>query len=487
MHDFITTSALALYPIVAIFLFASRRFSRAVIWTVLLAQLLLPVGPFIKFDKIPQFDKFSIPCLCLLIGCAMAGRVKFLVSKKFGLVEFLTALFLFGPFMTSFFNGEALRYGPLQLAGVGLYDAFSNLGSAFITLIPYFVGRTLMREEVDNAEILRALILSMLAYSIPTLFEVRLSPQLHYWVYGSYASMFAQSFRDGGFRPSVFMGHGLVLAHYMAIAVIAAVGLWRLRLSILSLWPRVVSNYRIVAWYLAVILLFCRTLGADLYAIFFSFLVLFTSAKTQMKVAVMLVFLALLYPTMRYVDIAPTNTLVKIANSISEERGGSLDYRFNNENLLLKHAIQKPVFGWGRFGRNRVYDEDGKDLAVTDGEWIIVLGQWGAVGFIAEFGLLSLVLFKAAAALRYAKTRRESMLFSVLALIVASSIFDLLPNAFLFPWTWLMAGTLLGRAEALLARKTVVSENDLSEKAVDHLAPGLAIKGRLQAMSNRTS
>ena len=490
MYDLITTSVLVLYPVVAICLFIFKPMNQAVIWTVLLAQLLLPVGPMIKFDQIPQFDKITIPCLSLLIGCAIVGRFKNLIPQKIGLVELLAGMFLLGPFVTSYNNAETLVYGPLHIAGVGVYDAISNLLIAGITLIPYFVGRTMMREEADNGEILRAMVLSMLAYSIPTLFEVRFSPQLHYWVYGAYSSDFDQAIRDGGFRPLVFMGHGLVLAHYVTIALIAAVGFWRLRLSTLLPSGRratrisqdlswLVGNYRIVACYFGLVLAFCRTLGADLYAIALSPLILFTTAKTQMKVAVVLAFLALLYPAMRYSNILSTDTLVNLATSISAERGGSLDYRFNNENLLLAHAVQKPIFGWGRYGRNRVYDEEtGRDLVVTDGEWIVELSQWGIVGFIAEFGLLCLSVFKAAAALRYARTHRESVLFSVLALIVAASIFDLLPNAFLFPFTWLTAGVLLGRAEALVARRSVRAGDVISEEPINQLSPAFAMKKR---------
>lgn len=480
MYDLITTSALVLYPIVAICLFAFKPFNQAVIWTVLLAQLLLPVGPMIKFDQIPQFDKSSIPCLSLLIGCAIAGRLQFLVSKKFGVVELLAGMLLFGPFVTSYYNGETLNYGPLRIGGVGLYDAISNFLSVAIKLIPYFVGRTMMREEADNAEILRAMVSGMLVYSIPTLFEVRFSPQLHYWVYGAYSSDFDQAIRDNGFRPMVFMGHGLVLAHYVMIALIAAVGFCKLRLSPVARlrggFTRVVG---FVACYLAVVLLFCRTLGADLYAIALSPLIWFTSAKTQMKVAVMLAFLALLYPALRYANIVSTESLVSLASSISVERGASLEYRFNNENLLLSHAAQKPMFGWGRYGRNRVYDEEtGRDLVVTDGEWIIELSQWGIVGFIAEFGLLCLTVFKASAALRYAKNYRESTLFSVLALIVAASIFDLLPNGFLFSFTWLTAGVLLGRAEALLARSVVRSGAGVPEESINQMTSSFARKRR---------
>ena len=59
---------------------------------------------------------------------------------------------------------------------------------------------------------------------------------------------------------------------------------------------------------------------------------------------------------------------------------------------MLERASERILFGWGRFGRSRVYNEYGSDISVTDGRWIITLGQFGVVGFMGEFGLLALAL-----------------------------------------------------------------------------------------------
>ena len=117
----------------------------------------------------------------------------------------------------------------------------------------------------------------------------------------------------------------------------------------------------------------------------------------------------------------------------------------------MEHAWERPWFGWGRFGRGRVYDDSGSDLSVSDGYWVITLGTFGLVGFIAVFGLLGLAVFRAAATLKFATTVQEAGYLAALALIVAINMIDLLPNASLSPWTWLLAGALVGRAEALRA------------------------------------
>ena len=66
-------------------------------------------------------------------------------------------------------------------------------------------------------------------------------------------------------------------------------------------------------------------------------------------------------------------------------------------------------------------------------------------------GCLTIGVFRSAAALRFAESREEQILLAALALIVALNIVDLLPNSGLRPWSWLLAGSLLGRAEALRA------------------------------------
>ena len=63
---------------------------------------------------------------------------------------------------------------------------------------------------------------------------------------------------------------------------------------------------------------------------------------------------------------------------------------------MMDRASQRIWFGWGRFGRSRIFDEWGSDVSVTDGRWTITLGQFGLFGFVAEFGLLALTVFRAA-------------------------------------------------------------------------------------------
>jgi len=445
--NWLATIALVLWPVVSICLYRTLSLGQATLWTILAAQLLLPVGTAIKFQMVPQFDKNSIPCLCALIACLILPRQRPKLFKSLGLTEVLIVMNLIGPFITSELNGDNIYIGDaLVLPGVGIYDAISASEAAFIILIPFFLGRQYLSGPLDSLKVLQALVVAGLVYSLPMLFEVRFSPQLHYWFYGYYPSEFLQNMRDGGFRPMVFMGHGLLAAFFVMTTVVAAAALWRLRAIPWKSLPPAGATF-----YLAGILVLCKTLGALVYAVALVPLVRFAKPRLQVRVALVLVILALAYPTLRSFDLVPTSAILGAASFISSQRAESLRFRLNNEDRLLERASQRFTFGWGRYGRSRVYAEWGQDMSTTDGRWIITLGTFGVFGFIAEFGLLSIGVFRAATSLRFVQSNSERLCLGALSLIVAINIFDLLPNSGLMPWTWLLSGALLGRAEALRA------------------------------------
>ena len=58
------------------------------------------------------------------------------------------------------------------------------------------------------------------------LFEIKMSPQLHQLVYGYHQHGFDQTIRLGGFRPMVFMQHGLAVGFWMTAA--SLIGVWLL-------------------------------------------------------------------------------------------------------------------------------------------------------------------------------------------------------------------------------------------------------------------
>src|SRR5262249_6438367 len=72
-----------------------------------------------------------------------------------------------------------------------------------------------------------------------------------------------------------------------------------------------------------------------------------------------------------------------VKENLGSDRAQSLEFRLHNEDRLVKRALERPAFGWGGWGRARIFDEDGKDTTVTDGLWIIALGDRGFTGLVA--------------------------------------------------------------------------------------------------------
>ena len=212
--NFTTGLALLGWPIVALWLYRTRPIGQATLLTILGGFLLLPVGAIIKFEMIPAIDKNSIPSVVAFVACIVIRRRAIPLSNGLGLVELLILTLLISPTFSSLLNGDPVVFPNLVLPGLGLYDAGSTIMSRFMILIPFFLGRQFLRSTVDNENILRMLVVAGLVYSLPMLFEVRMSPQLNYWIYGSVVRDFSQEVRGGGFRPVVFLGHGLYVAFF---------------------------------------------------------------------------------------------------------------------------------------------------------------------------------------------------------------------------------------------------------------------------------
>lgn len=453
MDDYTTGSLLAYaallaWPVVSFVLFRALRFSNAIVWTVLGALLLLPAQIAIKIPMVPALDKNSLASLGVLLGVVAFGRQRRVLSQ-FGLVEVLAAIYVIGPIITSLQNGDPVLLGNRVLPGVGAYDGISAMLSAGIFFLPFFVARRYLRGLNESVVVLRGLAVGGLLMTLPMLFEIRMSPQLANWIYGYFPSSFAVEMRSGGFRPVVFMNNGLTAAFFLSTAAMALAALWRLRLKIAG-----IPMAGAVAYLLGVLVL-CKSVGALIYAVVLVPIIRWVSPRLQLRIAVILATIALLYPTLRVTGYFPTNALVSVANDFSRDRAESLQFRFNNEEKMLAHAQERFLFGWGRFGRNRIFDESTGWESVTDGLWIITLGQFGLVGFVAQFGLFTLSVFRAAAAARFTRSFEELTLLSTLALIVGIVAIEQLPNASMTPWAWLFTGALLGRAESLRSEEKI--------------------------------
>jgi len=450
MGNDIAYLVLILWPLLAIYLYRTKTLQTATLWTVVGGFMALPVSTIIDFPLIPPLGKHSIPILSALVGVWFVKGKSVSLKGNYGWVKYLLVLFFLSPIITVLLNGDRINTGGMILPGLTVRDILSTMINQLLFIAPLLFGRQFFRTYEQQLVMFKTLIVAGLIYSIPILIEIRLSPQLHTWLYGYFPHSFGQQKRFGGFRPVVFMGHGLWVAFFVAVVTLSAIALWKNGEKIRQLSSAKVSLY------LLAILILCKSMASLLYGIYAYFLIKYTSVKTQFRLSITLVTIALLYPNMSLLNIFPHQQVANVAAIIDEDRAGSLMFRFDQESELLKHGSEKFFFGWGGWGRSRLYNEEtGRDESVTDGRWIITFGKFGWLGFIAEFGLLAMTVFRAYKASKLVNDKKELNLLSAHAILVSFLMVDQIPNASLKPWLWLLAGILLGRSEDIIFKNKV--------------------------------
>lgn len=418
--------------------------ARALIWTVLGGYLIMPPLTVINFPIIPDLDKTSIPNLVAWYCAVYVARDKISFLPEGWVGKTLILMYILSPFATVLTNTDPLYFALGTVQGMKIYDSAAAVANQFIALLPFFLARHYLGTPAGMRAVGEALVLAGLWYSLPMLIEARFSPQLNVWVYGFFQHDFFQTIRQGGYRPVVFLPHGLWVAFFALMCLLAA--LVRLREATAEQRPKVL----LVALYLTFMLVVCKSAGVTVYALCLAPLLLLASWRVQVLAAGLVVAVVISYPILRGLHLVPLQQIVDFADGFSADRAGSLQFRIDNEEALLARAQEKPWFGWGGYGRAFLHDPiTGQMTTIADGAWIIVMGNYGWLGYIAEFGLTGLPLLMLA---REALSRLAppfSRYTAGLALILAANMVDLLPNATNIPFTWLMAGGLLGEAERM--------------------------------------
>lgn len=427
---------LAFWPVVTMILFILLPAHRALIWSVLGGYLILPVGTSFEIPVVPSLDKTVIPNLSILLCCFLFVREKWLGALQDPAVVALAATFILSPFFTAYFNPEPLIYADRFIPGMTMYDALAQAAVNAITLIPFVAAFGLINNDERRWQVIIILVTAALAYSVLMLIEVRLSPQLHRMVYGFFPHSFGQQMRAGGFRPVVFLGHGLLVAIFCAMAAIAAIARWR--------EARGTQRTRagLIVLYFGTLLLLCKSVGAMILAAVVVPIVAFLRARRVAIIAATACTMMLLYPAIRSAGLVPTITISELSGFFSSDRQGSLGVRLINEDQLLQRAAEKPIFGWGSWGRNRIYSEvDGQDLSVTDGAWIITISTWGWIGYFSTFGLLTIGIIRVVLNRKIFGSIKVAS--STLFLILTINLLDSIPNSSIKPITWLISGVAL--------------------------------------------
>lgn len=417
-----------------LYLFQRVPAQRAVVISFIGAWLFLPQAE-IVLPGIPDLTKMSATCYGILLATIIFD-VKRISSFKLSWIDIPVLVFCFCPVASSISNG------------LGPYDGFSASLAQIVTWgIPYFLGRIYLSNLQGARQLAIGIFVGGLAYIPFCLFEVRMSPQLHANLYGFRPhSDFAQNIRWGGFRPTVFMIHGLAVAAFMMAATL--IGLWLWRSGTIKKIQTVPMTGLVPA--LMVTFILCKSTGAYFLLIFgFALLYFCWQIRSALPVlAIVGVILGYLFISSQ-TDAYITDQIVGgLSGIMPPERVQSLEFRFNNEEILSDIARQKPLFGWGGWGRALVYDDTGKLLTVPDSLWIIEYGEKGIVGLAS---MMAIFLIPPVAILAWRCPPRlwlkpDYAPLAALAVTVLMYTIDCMLNAMLNPIYILACGGLAGMA-----------------------------------------
>lgn len=416
--------------VLALYLLLPAR--RAMLTAVFAAWLFLPMAAY-TFVGLPDYTKSTATMYGLILATLLFDPRAVLRFRP-SLIDVPILIWCLTPFVSSLVNGY------------GAYDGMSAVMYQSLTwFMPYFFGRIYLGDQRGMRELVLALVIAALVYAPFCIVEMILSPQFHRWTYGYHQHDFIQQVRGNAYRPMVYMQHGLACSMFMASGALAA--------SWLAISGAARSLHRVPMWAIAGLLLtitiLSRSMGATMLLIAGLGALMATKyAKTRLAL-VLLAAAPMCYMGLRATGIWDGSHLTSLASVVSAGRASSLQARLDNENALVGRALEKPVVGWAGQGGARVRDEDGKDISVTDGLWVIAVGNNGLIGLL---GLTLAVLGPPLVMLR----RYPASLFAspaggpaaVCAALLIVHACDNLFNAMVNPLFFLAAGAL---ASALLS------------------------------------
>ena len=431
-------------PII-IYLFQRFPAQQAIVIGFVTAWLFLPKAEF-SFSGIPDYTKMSATCYGVLLACILYDSQRF-SRFKFSLIDTPMLIWCICPFFSSLTNG------------LGVYDGFSATLSKTMTWgIPYFLGRIYLNNIAGLGKLAFGIFVGGLIYIPLCLFEIRFSPQLHRLVYGYHAHSFAQTIRYGGFRPTVFMQHGLEVGMWMMAATL--IGIWLWKASCLKQIYGISLGWLVLALLGTFILL--KSTGAY-FLLFLGIVILFIAWQFNTSIIVLFLILSITFYLSQN-TLTSNHFAEQIIPSLETifptERIQSLQFRVDNEVLLKEKAQEKIIFGWGGWGRNRVYDYNWQnelvDISITDSLWIIAFGMNGLVGLFSLFAaffvpIISFIRIYPS----ITWSRREMAPVAALVVVLILYMLDCLLNAMINPIFILACGGVAG---------LVVKSQELSHK-----------------------
>ena len=199
------------FPAIVMYLFKKLEHRQAAATAYVAGWMFLPCAEFNIF--LLHHTKTTVIAIGILLSVNFFDKERF-SNFKFCMSDIPMLLWCTAPFFSSIFND------------LGPYDGLSQ--TLYQTIqwgLPYYIGRIYFNEP-DSLKILAfTIVLGGIIYIPFCWVEMIISPQLHRMTYGFHQHNFLQTLRDGGgFRPMVYMDHGLMTSMWMMLA--SLLGSW---------------------------------------------------------------------------------------------------------------------------------------------------------------------------------------------------------------------------------------------------------------------
>lgn len=431
--------SLFLYLIASTFILKQNKSVISFLFIIFIGNLFLPARVEVDLPLIPPVNKHFVLSILCLIGLKVLDNQHRLRIKLDSITK-IYLLIICSMIVTISTNMEPVFNGLYWIQGMTAYDIVSSAIKWLVFITPLYAGYLIHQNNSNNDKLFKVIVVLALIYSLFILIELRLSPQFHTWVYGFFPHNFNQHIRDGGYRPVVFLGHGLVVSIYLSLAVLTSLALF------LSKRGGLISrNGLIISIYLFVVLVLSKSLGAILLTLVGVVVLTFCSPKRVSKISLSITIIAVSYPLLAIFQLIPNTTIIDLANQINPDRAISLASRIFQEQQIILHLNEKLMFGWGPWGRYRLIN------SVTDSFWIINIGTWGVIGFSLFMLLFVKNVIDSNRVIHNEKLKKVDFLnYSAHSLIVSLLLVDQLTNNSMNVINLYFMGAFLGRSKYFL-------------------------------------
>lgn len=334
---------------------------KALVATFICAHLFLPIFSYLIVGS-TAYDRATAPGLAVLSGMLLRDRRR-LADFSWRWIDVPMIVWCFCPLLTVISLGREGR----ELVG-------SIVKQSLRYGLPYFLGRVYLRDWAALKDLAVGMVAGALAYAPLCLWEIRMSPHLHADVYGYAQHSFVQTIRQIGYRPMVFMQHGLAVGMYMCMGALTAYWLWQSK----SIQRIAGIPVPLIALGLIAVGVACQSYLAIVFLFGGIALLSLTLMMRNSAMVACLLIAPVLYIGARSANLWSAQELVEVAGNFGQDREGSIRSRVQSEDILIRYSLKKPWFGYDN-------PEMGADdqAAIWDAYWVINLNKFGLLGLSA--------------------------------------------------------------------------------------------------------